>query len=227
MQLRRSILLLPALFAAFALAPSALAAGSCGRSAYSYAGFDSPWRAYGVGAQIMAAAAPDVVSGHVAGWVGVGGPGLGPGGRDEWLQVGLAGDDLGGDISTVYYEVTTPWSGPKFWPITTVKPGVRHRLAVLEMAHRRSYWRVWMDGRAVTGPIYLPKSHGAWAPQVYAESWNGGNAGVCNRYAYRFDNVVVARGPGGAWKGLRKAARYADAGYRVSGGPARFLASSS
>ena len=29
-------------------------------------------------------------SSHVAGWVGVGGPGLGPHGEDEWLQVGLA-----------------------------------------------------------------------------------------------------------------------------------------
>jgi hypothetical protein len=84
-----------------------------------------------------------------------------------------------------------------------------------------------MDGRPVSDAIYLPGSHGAWAPQVYAESWNGGNAGVCNHYAYRFDNVVIARGPGGAWKRLVKGARYQDAGYKVSGGPTRFLAASS
>ena len=42
-------------------------------------------------------------SSHVAGWVGVGGPGLGPHGADEWLQVGLAtfGDTNEGRL---YYE---------------------------------------------------------------------------------------------------------------------------
>lgn len=206
--------------------PSARAAASCSRSDYTYAGFDAPSRAYGVRARIAALKTPRVVSGHVAGWVGLGGPGLGPNGGDEWIQVGLSADDVT-DVSTIYYEVTTPWAGARYVPLATVEPGVSHRLAVLEMAHHRSWWRVWMDGRPVSAPIHLPKSHGAWWPQATAESWNGGNRGVCNEYAYRFDRVEVARGPGGAWRRLRRGTAYQDRGYRVQGRPARFLAASS
>ena len=222
---RRPLAVTLALLAALAAAPSALAA-ACPRADYSYAGFDSPRRAYGVGARITAAAAPQVVSGHVAGWVGLGGPGLGPNGRDEWIQVGLSADDWSGETSTVYYEVTTPWAGPKYFPVAQVRPGVAHRLAVLEMAERRSWWRVWMDGNAVSAPIHLPGSHAAWWPQATAESWNGGNRGVCNRYAYRFDNVVIARGPGGAWERLERGIPFRDRGYRLKGGSTRFLAAS-
>jgi hypothetical protein len=203
-----------------------MAAAACGRTAYSYAGFDSRSRAYGVGARIAALSTPQVISGHVAGWVGLGGPGLGPHGSDEWIQVGLSADDVTNNVNQIYYEVTWPSRGPVFFPVATVLPGVTHRLAVLEMAHRRSWWRVWMDGHAVSKPIYLPASHGAWWPEATAESWNGGNSGVCNRYAYRFSNVVTARGPGGAWQRLGRGARYQDPGYRVEGGPTRFLAAS-
>lgn len=222
----RPLWLLVAATAALAVAPSALAAATCARSDYTYAGFDSPWRAFGVGARITAVTSPHVVSGHVAGWVGLGGPGLGPHGGDEWIQVGLSADDVT-DLSTIYYEVMTPWTGARYVPVATVEPGVSHRLAVLEMAHRHSWWRVWMDGRPVSRPIHLPRSHGAWWPQATAESWNGGNRGICNEYAYRFDRVVIAKGPGGAWKRLRRGTRYQDTGYRVKGHPARFLAASS
>lgn len=221
---RRSLALLLTLVAVLAIAPSAFAAAECGRSDYSYAGFDSPWRAYGVGAKITALSTPQVVSGHVAGWVGLGGPGLGPNGTDEWIQVGLSADDVTNNLTTVYYEVSYPWSGAKYFPIATVRPGVTHRLAVLEMAHRRSWWRVWMDGRPASDPLHLPGSHGTWVPEATAESWNGGTRGACNRYSYKFSNVVIARGPGGAWKRLDRGSRYQDPGYRVSGGPTRFLA---
>jgi hypothetical protein len=223
---RRPLAVLATFVVAFAVAPAALAA-SCARNDYTYAGFDSAWRAHGVGARITAVARPQVVSGHVAGWVGLGGPGLGPDGGDEWIQVGLSADDWSGETSTIYYEVTTPWAGPKYFPVAQVRPGISHRLAVLEMAHRRSWWRVWMDGHPVSTPIHLPGSHGSWWPQATAESWNGGNRGVCNRYAYRFDNVVIARGPGGAWQRLRRGVPFQDRGYRLSGGPTRFLAASS
>ena len=38
----------------------------------------------------LAARRPNVLHGHVAAWVGVGGAGLGPGSTDEWLQVGIS-----------------------------------------------------------------------------------------------------------------------------------------
>ena len=227
MFLRRLLPLPLAAAAALALVPVALASGSaCGRTDYSYAGFDSPWRAFGIGARITALSTPHVISGHVAGWVGLGGPGLGPHGSDEWIQVGLSADDVTNNINQIYYEVTWPWAGPIYYPVKNVQPGVAHRVAVLEMAHRSSWWRVWVDGRAVSKPIHLPASHGAWWPEATAESWNGGNTGVCNTYAYRFTNVRIARGPGGAWRGLGRGSRYQDPGYHVEGGPSRFLAAS-
>lgn len=227
MLMRRPLIAIIALLAGLALAPAALAAASCSQAAYTYAGFDSPLKAHGVGARITAVSAPNVVSGHVAGWVGLGGPGLGPNGTDSWIQVGLSGDDWGGAVSTIYYEVMHPRIGPKYYPVAQVLPGVTHRLAVLEMAHRRSFWRVWMDGRPVSDPIHLRGSHGAWWPQATAESWNGGNRGVCNEYAYRFENVVIAHGPGGNWQRLRRGIPFRDRGYSLSGGPTRFLAASS
>ncbi len=39
----------------------------------------------------------------------------------------------------------------------------KHRFIVLEMASRKSWWRVWVDGKPVSPPINLPGSHGIWA----------------------------------------------------------------
>ena len=43
----------------------------------------------GVAATLSVAAAPTLVAGHVAAWVGVGGGGIGPSGTDAWIQAGL------------------------------------------------------------------------------------------------------------------------------------------
>ena len=64
---------------------------ACGSGGYSYAGLGAPNRAFGISAIVTPLNTFDVLSGHVAGWVGVGGPGEGPGGSDEWLQIGLSG----------------------------------------------------------------------------------------------------------------------------------------
>src|SRR5439155_674310 len=52
-------------------APLALA---CGTGGYSYAGVASSSHAFGIGATVTPLAGFNVLSGHVAGWVGVGGP---------------------------------------------------------------------------------------------------------------------------------------------------------
>src|SRR5256885_4168826 len=68
-------------------APLALA---CGAGGYSYAGIASSSHAYGIGATVTPLAGFNVLSGHVAGWVGVGGPRQGPNRSDEWPQGGFS-----------------------------------------------------------------------------------------------------------------------------------------
>ena len=70
----------------FALATAVLAAAAAAcPKGYSYAGLYSDSKASGIAATITMLDAPAVAgsSSHVAGWVGVGGPGLGPNGEDE------------------------------------------------------------------------------------------------------------------------------------------------
>lgn len=210
---------LPLVFAA----PSASGVRGCGASAYSYAGFQNVTRAHGVGAAITVLAAPHVQEGHVAAWVGVGGVGLGPGGANEWIQVGLSAFAGSGE-STLYYEVTRPGKQPRYAAVEeAVPPGAQRRVAVLEVAGRRDWWRVWVDDRVVSAPIHLPESHGAWRPIATAESWNAGTR-ACNRFRYRFDRVRVADGPGGSWSPFEAGYAFEDPGYSAVRNPAGFLA---
>jgi hypothetical protein len=194
------------LLAAAAVALLALVGASgalaCGTAGYSYAGLASPSRAFGIGATVTPLAGFNVHSGHVAGWVGVGGPHQGPHSSDEWLQVGFSGfpDAAGADL---YYELTLPGKLPTYHQLATNLPlGKPARVAVLEMRERPNMWRIWVNGAAAAQPIYLPGSHGRWAPIATAESWDGGSSGMCNGFLYRFNRVSIARVPGGGWQRL-------------------------
>jgi hypothetical protein len=202
--------------------------GACGSSEYAYAGFQSEHKAHGVSAGIVALDAPAVTDGHVGGWIGVGGTDAGPGGASEWLQVGLASFSPDPSVR-MYYELTVPGKDTKYVELdANVAPGEKHDLAVLEMSKRNSWWRVWVDGKPSSGPIFLPKSHGSWYPQAVAENWNGGT-GTCNAYAYRFSNVRLAHTNGGSWKPLTDRYLFHDKGYRVvqtSRLPSSFVATS-
>ena len=192
-------------------------------SDYSYAGFANIGAGHGVRATLTAVALPEVEWGHVAGWVGVGGPGLGPNGEDAWIQVGLSG--FPGSTSKLYFEVTEPGASPKYTELEAdVAVGEARRLAVLEMASRPDWWRVWVDGVPVSQPVFLPGSHGAWTPIATAESWNGGRKS-CNRFQYRFERVMVARAAGGDWRELSPGQTFEDPGYRLSRDAAGFVAS--
>jgi hypothetical protein len=208
------------------VAPSETHAGSvgCGVLPYSYAGWQARETSAGVAAIVTSLEAPSVENGHVAAWVGVGGVGQGPGGTDEWLQVGVSAFSTPSS-SNIYYEVAVPGAAPQYTEVMSAVPvGVSHRMAVLEMVHRRSWWRVWVDGKPASPPIKLAGSHGAWTPQAVGESWNGGSPS-CNRYAFRFASVLQAGGPGGAWKPFQRHVRMSDVGYRVlSSGSATFVA---
>ena len=226
-----------ALLAVVAVAPAR--AGSAATSAstsatacigkpYSYAGLQSGSQAHGVSGTLVPTSAPAVFDGHVGAWVGVGGTSAGSNGAAEWLQAGLAAF-TSDTTSHMYYEVTIPGSAPTYHEIAaSVQPGESHRFAVLEMTGRNSWWRVWVDGAAVSPPIHLAGSHGTWAPQAVAENWNGGT-GTCNGYAYEFSNLALANQSGGAWQPFKSSYVFQDPGYKVVRGaqPTRFLATSS
>jgi hypothetical protein len=230
--MRRAIPVLGAFVLVFLVASPAegggTRAGSCGLKSYSYAGVQADDRSHGVSATLDTTAAPNVSAGHVGGWVGLGGVDQGPGGTAEWIQAGLAA--FASDrTSQMYYEVAVAGSAPQYVEIArNVRAGVRHRFTVLEMSHRASWWRVWVDGRPVSPPIHLPGSHDKWHPQVVAENWNGG-ADACNLYSYRFSDVSLAQAQGGVWRPLESISVFQDVGYHVvpiSDTPRSFVAAS-
>jgi len=204
-----------ALAAACAAAlPAQAAPAGCGVSGYSYAGVLSATTAYGVGAQLAATRRPTVAKGHVAGWVGVGGAGMGPNSTDEWLQVGISATDT--EAPALYYEVAQPNQAPRYVSLKANVPvGKVFDVAVLEAQAHPGSWRVWVNGIAVTSRIFLPGSHAAWRPTVTAESWNGDSAGTCNGYAFRFGQVRVATKPGGSWQPMTDGSVLSDPGYHL------------
>ena len=78
--------------------------GDVAAGGYSYAGHQATYRGHGVRATITMTRAPSVEAGHVAGWVGVGGPGQGANGEDAWIQAGIA--SMHGMDPMIYAEIT-------------------------------------------------------------------------------------------------------------------------
>jgi hypothetical protein len=212
------------LAAALALA-APVAALACGSSGYTYAGVFGARRAAGIGAQLTAVSAPQVLGGHVGAWVGLGGPDQGSGGSDEWIQVGLSAFP-GTGTSSLYYEVARPGAAPEYHELDTgILPGMQRRVLVAEMRTQPGSWRVWVGGKPATGAIALPGSHAAdWLPTATAESWGGGTV-VCNGFEYSFDRVRTVHRAGAGWTRLAAGTRFQDAGYRVVyRAPGSFLA---
>jgi hypothetical protein len=220
------LLIVTAAVAAAALGGAARALACGNNNGYSYAGLSSPAPASGISALITPLSAFDVLNGHVAGWVGVGGPGEGPNGTNEWLQIGLSGFP-GVDGSDVYYEVAQPNRFPTYHQVdANVPAGQAVKVTVLEMYNRPDWWRVWLNHRPASPPIRLPSSHGRWSPIATAESWDGGTGGACNTFLYRFRHVQVAHAMGGGWHSLRDGYQISSSVTRVrrSRGAAAFLA---
>lgn len=190
------------------------AAAGCGSSGYAYAGLAATDRAYGVAARITTLSPPDVLAGHVAGWVGVGGPGAGPHGTNEWLQVGFSGFP-GSSLTSLYYEVARPSRAPTYQEVASnLSPGTTKKVAVSELQGRENWWRVWVDDQAVGSAVYLPGSHGAWRPMATAETWGAGTF-VCNRFRYKFGAVSIAT-HAGSWLPLRRLYTFQNHGYRIT-----------
>jgi hypothetical protein len=184
-----------------------------GNGGYTYAGHQATHRGHGVRATITVVRAPEVAAGHVAGWVGVGGPGQGVNGEDAWIQAGIA--SVPGVEPFLYAEITRGGRYPKFILIEDAVPiGQTHNIAVLEMSRRPGWWRIWVDGDPVTAPVKIRGSSARWAPIATAESWNGGEV-ACNRFSFRFERVSVSYGGGGSWRPFLAGYRFLDRGYRL------------
>ena len=191
---------------------SGVAAPSCTTSSYAYAGLVSNQPRKGIKASVTALTSAQVNQGHVAAWIGVGGPDSGANGEAEWLQTGLNAVENG--PSELYLEVTRPGSDPEYTTILPqVTPGRSYRLAVLELAGRRDQWQVYVNGKPTGEPVALTGSE-RFQPMAMSESWNGGTP-TCNGFAYSFDRLLVANKPN-VWQPLTDASTLADAGYRVS-----------
>jgi hypothetical protein len=211
-RIRLSAAFVAALVVGAVFASGAVAARTYCAKSYSYAGLIGSQTAHGVRTKLTVVKDPDVRNGHVAGWVGVGGEGMGPNGTTEWIQVGYSGYSW--EESTLYFEVTRPYGYPRYTAVQTVQPGESHNVGVSEMRKRHNWWRVWVDGKPVSKPIHLPGSHGTWEPVATAESWNA-DSGRCNSFKYSFSHVAFATRPNRGWTLLTDAYKLEDSGYRV------------
>jgi hypothetical protein len=191
-------------------------------SSYSYAGLAHGAAGSAVRATITPLAPPQVHWGHVAAWIGVGGPGQGAGGADAWIQVGFSG--LYGGLTRLYYEVARPGAKPRYHELDAAPVlGQPRQLAVVEVGGRPSWWQVIVDGQAVGEAVLLPGSHGRWAPMATAESWNAGK-GRCNGFAYRFERVAVETRRG--WRAMTPGTVFRSPGYALQRRGGNFTATS-
>lgn len=208
----RALVVSAGLGLAVAVGPAAAARQSACAADYSYAGLQSSVAVAGIQATVTAMTPPQVAWGHIGGWIGVGGPGMGPNGTDAWIQVGLS--SFANDrTSRIYYEIVVPGGSPHYVEIdTNVAVGESHRLAIREMPSAPGWWRVIVDDRPVSAPVHLPGSHARWKGQAFGESWNDGHD-VCNGFDYSFAGVRVATA--GSWVALRGASLLQDPAYHV------------
>ena len=190
---RLLLALLLATLAATASAPQAPAQSRTCAGGYSYAGRLSATRAHGVRATLTALAKPEVAAGHVAAWIGVGGVGQGANGSNAWIQVGLSA--FPNSDNRLYYEIARPGLAPTYVQLAShLRTGERFHVAVLEVAKRPGYWRVWLNGKPVSARVELRGSSGKWRPVATAESWTD-QSGGCNHFNYRFENIRTAQAP--------------------------------
>ena len=181
---------------------------------YSYGGVASRSPVRAIVATVTLLEPASVESGHVAAWVGVGGPGLGPGGVDEWVQVGIA-EFTAERTGNVYYEIKRGQLYRFGTLPSEVAVGERHTLGVVELRSRPGWWRVWVDGRPWGPPVLLPGSHEAWPGQAMAESWTTG-APQCNSFGFAFAGVEAQSFATGPWTALKNPVRFGQDGFAVS-----------
>jgi hypothetical protein len=176
----------------------------------------------------LTARGPAVVqAGHVAAWVGVGGPNEAPDGTAEWLQVGM--NSAHGSVNNhLYYEYVRPGIPVQYVQLAANVPvGQSVRVAILKTAQGLDLWRVWVDGKPASDPISLPASEGRLTPVATAENFDGGAPGVVNTFSYSVAGIRVATRAGGVWRPFRSGKLRQDEGVQVLvGTPGSFVAGS-
>jgi hypothetical protein len=180
---------------------------------YSYTGVTSNAVVGGVGATVVVQEAARVPAGHVAAWVGVGGPGLGAGGLDEWIQAGVVVFDRG-STGRVFFEIARGVR-VRLGFAQEVGVGARLRFQVLEDLSRPGWWQAWVDGVPVGPPVFLPGSHGAWRAQVMAEDWIS-SAGGCNSFSFGFGGLNVRASGSSLQEPLTDSTPFTQGGVRSS-----------
>jgi hypothetical protein len=163
---------------------AARSAAACAAPGYTYAGYASAAGARRVAATVAAARLPDVASGHVAAWVGVGAPHAGPSRSNEWLQVGVAA--YPGSGLRLYEELVRPGARRAYVELGRATPGAHHRLAVVQRAS--AVWQATIDGRPAGPAVSLPGTEHGLRSVAAAESWTQGRT-ACNGYAFEFRGV--------------------------------------
>jgi hypothetical protein len=199
---------------AAALAAACLVVPPAGAAGYTYAGLVGQKGPLGIAATLTALEAPAVQRGHVAAWVGVGGPNEAPDGTAEWLQVGL--NSGRGSWNILYYEYARPGIPVQYVQLAAGVPiGQSVRVAVLKCATGRDLWRVWVDGRPASDPISLPGSAGRLTPVATVENYDGNTAGVVNTFSYSLTGIKVATAAGGVWRPFTSGLLRQDGGVRM------------
>lgn len=207
------LVLAAAAFAACTAKASATAApaASCTQNPYAYAGLYNGRPAQGIQAVVTTLAPPQVSDGHVAGWIGVGGTHVGPGGQAEWLQTGVT--TMAGGDSELYVEITQPGRPIRHITVASdVATGSSYRLAVSQLQSKPGWWQVLVNGVPAMAPVLLPGSS-RFQPMAMSESWNGGTPG-CNGFEYRFGHLRVLNT--GSWHPLTNATALSDLGYKIT-----------
>lgn len=195
---------------ALAAPASAARSAGCATAGYSYGGVQTQYVRRGISAKITATRISAVTSGHIAGWIGVGGAGQGLNGADEWIQVGIS--SMPGGATEIYYEVAQAGQRAVYTKIASIAAGESRTLGVYEVAP--TLWVATVDGVPVMQPVMLPGSHGAWRPMATAESYDGGVT-ACNTYGIQFADLHVADATG-LWYPIKYATPFSNGGHALT-----------
>ena len=158
--------------------------------------------------------APSVDVGHVAGWVGVGGPGQGADGEDAWIQAGIA--SMPGMDPVIYAEITQGSGAPEFIPI---EQGVAFGRPP-QARRPRDVGPAGLVARVGRRPgrdrpraaCTAPRGAGRRSPPPRA-----GTPGrpTCNEFGFRFERVSVSYGGGGSWRPFVPGHRFLNGGNQL------------
>lgn len=163
---------------------------------FTYQGISGWDRTHGIRATVTIPAVPDVATGHIAGWAGVGE-------GDVWVQAGVhvrAGDGPG-----LYIETSTGTSR-RVVEVGQARFGGRYPVEVRELARGR--WSATIGGRRIV--VNLPVRE--WRATVTGESYADEG---CNTYGFRFSGLREFDGRG--WRLWRRVYAVRDVGRVVRG----------